>query len=69
MQHLITCPDPDCGAPAEVTDRFTLASTDGTVVHVKTICARRHWFTLPAERIRGQEQPLIQVAMATTVSA
>jgi len=53
MPRLITCPDPDCGAPAKVTDRFTMASTDGAVVHVETICARQHWFALPADRMTG----------------
>lgn len=51
MPQLITCPDPDCGAPAEVTERFTMPSTDGTVVHIKTICARQHWFAFPADRM------------------
>jgi hypothetical protein len=39
-----TCPE--CGAPAEVTDRFALESTDGPVEHVRVQCVRRHWFLL-----------------------
>jgi hypothetical protein len=43
---LVVCPD--CAAPAEVVDRFTLRSTDGPVEHVKVACLARHWFLLPA---------------------
>jgi hypothetical protein len=35
---------PECGAPAEVVDRFELVSTAGPVEHVKFVCVRRHWF-------------------------
>jgi len=40
-----TIPCPQCGAPAQITERFRLASTDGPVEHVKTGCERGHWFT------------------------
>jgi hypothetical protein len=40
-----TCPE--CGAPAEVTDRFALEGTDGPIEHVRVQCVRRHWFLLP----------------------
>jgi len=39
-----TCPE--CGTPAEVTDRFALESTDGPMEHLKVICVRRHWFLM-----------------------
>jgi hypothetical protein len=42
---LVVCPE--CAAPAEVVDRFTLPSTDGDVEHVKVQCLVRHWFLLP----------------------
>ena len=42
---LVVCPE--CGAPAEVVDRFTLQGTDGPVEHVKVACLARHWFLLP----------------------
>ena len=32
----VTCPG--CGATAEITERFTLASTDGPVAHVALSC-------------------------------
>jgi hypothetical protein len=43
---LVVCPE--CAAPAEVVDRFTLPGTDGPVEHVKVACLAQHWFLLPA---------------------
>jgi len=43
MPDTISCPQ--CGAPAQITERFRLDSTDGPVEHVKTGCERGHWFT------------------------
>ena len=43
---LVVCPE--CSAPAEVVDRFTLPSTDGPVEHVTVACLARHRFLLPA---------------------
>jgi hypothetical protein len=40
---------PECGSPAEITDRFTLASTAGGVEHVKLVCHNGHWLTPLAE--------------------
>ena len=42
---------PACLAPAEITDRFVLPSTDGPVEHVALHCARRHLFRVPTERL------------------
>jgi hypothetical protein len=47
MLSLLPCPDPGCGAPAEVIDRFTLSSTSGPIEHVKTRCVHRHVFLMP----------------------
>jgi hypothetical protein len=44
---LTTCPD--CGALAEVLDRFVLESTDGPIDHARVRCVRGHWFLLPIE--------------------
>jgi hypothetical protein len=41
---------PECGAPAEIVDRFVLASSDGPVEHVKTRCVTGPWFIVPAQR-------------------
>jgi hypothetical protein len=51
MLCLVMCPDPDCAASAEVTDRIPLWSTHGSVEHVRTYCVHRHAFFLPAERL------------------
>jgi hypothetical protein len=45
MPDVIACPDPTCRAPARIVDRWTWASSDGPVEHVKTGCERGHWFT------------------------
>lgn len=42
---------PECGRPAEVVNRFMLASTDGPVEHLRLRCdAGRHHLTLIVER-------------------
>ena len=40
----MTCPG--CGAPAEITERFTLASTDGPVAHVAMSCVGGHHYRM-----------------------
>jgi hypothetical protein len=52
---LVVCPD--CAAPAEVVDRFTLPSTDGDVEHVKVQCLSRHWFLLPVASLPTLSAP------------
>jgi len=60
--EIVGCPE--CGAPAEIVDRFELASTNGPVEHVKVLCIQRHWFTVavtqmaqrPARPATGKEQ-------------
>jgi hypothetical protein len=44
---LLDCPS--CGLPAEITDRFTLNGAPTPVEHVKLVCVRRHWYTLPLD--------------------
>jgi hypothetical protein len=44
---------PDCGAPAEILDRFILPSTNGPVEHVSVHCVRRHWFLTPVDNLSG----------------
>jgi hypothetical protein len=46
---LVNCPT--CGLPAEITDRFTLGGVPGPVEHVKIVCIRRHWYTLPVDMV------------------
>jgi hypothetical protein len=62
-----TCPD--CGAPAEVTDRCTLESTDGPIEHVRVVCVRRHWFLLSAASLHRARQPASRSAAAATRSS
>lgn len=47
--ELIPCPEPTCGATAEITSRWVLASTDGLIEHVQTRCLAGHVFTPTAE--------------------
>jgi hypothetical protein len=47
---IVACPDPACAAPAEVLDRWELWSTDGHLLHLKTLCIHRHVFTAPVGR-------------------
>ncbi len=51
MDEPIPCPQ--CGAPARITDRFWLDSTDGPVEHLKTGCVNHHWLTPLAGTIAG----------------
>jgi hypothetical protein len=46
---LVDCPS--CGLPAEITDRFMLAGAPAPVEHVKIVCIRRHWYTLPVDTL------------------
>ena len=49
MLILISCPE--CASPAEVTDRFALASTDGLIDHLGLRCAAGHLFRMPADSL------------------
>ena len=46
---LISCPE--CGVPAEVTDWFSLCSTDGPVDHVAISCLDGHHFRMAMDRL------------------
>jgi hypothetical protein len=45
LPELVACPEPGCGLPAGIVDRFVLASTGGPVEHVRTWCLEGHGFT------------------------
>jgi hypothetical protein len=51
LPELIACPQRGYGAPAEVGDRFVLASTNGPVEHARTWCLQGHGFTLLTESL------------------
>jgi hypothetical protein len=48
-------PCPQCGAPAWITERFRLDSTDGPVEHLKTGCLSKHWLTPRAETAQSEQ--------------
>lgn len=54
MLIILSCPE--CEVPAEVTDRFSLASTHGPVDHVELHCSAGHHFRMPAEKLSADEQ-------------
>ncbi len=54
MLTVISCPE--CEAPAEVTDRFSLASTDGPVDCVALSCMAGHHFRMPSELLSADSQ-------------
>jgi hypothetical protein len=60
---LACCPEPGCGAPAEVRPAGALYGTSGPVAHVRTDCAVRHWFVLPADQVQGAA-PAVRPAAA-----
>jgi hypothetical protein len=49
MPDIIPCLE--CGAPAQVTERFWLDSTDGPLEHLKTGCVNNHWLTPRVETV------------------
>jgi len=50
-----TNPCPQCGAPAEITERFWLDSTDGPIQHPKIGCLSKHWLTPLAEKAQAEQ--------------
>jgi hypothetical protein len=59
---VISCPD--CSVPAEITERFSLPSTDGPVDHIALRCAAGHHFRMAVDRLPApaQEQLAAQEA-------
>ena len=53
---LTILPCPECGVPAEVTDRFSLPSTDGPIDHLAMSCAVGHHVNLASGRLPVQSQ-------------
>ena len=53
---LVACPD--CGAPAEITERFCLPSTDGPVDHVGLDCVLGHHFRMAEDMLPTDPPPL-----------
>ena len=55
---VISCPE--CEVPAEVTDRFSLTSTDGPVDCVALSCVAGHHFRMPSELLPVDSQDQLQ---------
>ena len=60
--RLVPCPE--CGLPAEITERFWLDSTDGPVLHVCLACVDGHCFRMPGDRLFAAEQQTPQSSRA-----
>ena len=54
MLTVIACPE--CDTPAEITERFSLPSTDGPVEHVVVQCAAGHHFRMAADMLPAEQQ-------------
>lgn len=52
-EPLVECPA--CGLPAEITDRFVLNGAPAPLEHIKVVCVKRHWFTLPVDLLAAPE--------------
>jgi hypothetical protein len=63
---VICCPD--CGLPAEVTDRFSLGSTSGPVDHVALRCVAGHLFRMPVDLLAGEEQGQLTTSRSSAAS-
>jgi hypothetical protein len=61
---VIACPE--CGLPAEITEQFSLSSTDGPVEHVALACVDGHYFRMPADKLSPEAGP---PAAGTSVTA
>jgi hypothetical protein len=60
---LIPCPA--CGLPAEITERFALASTDGPVDHIAVACIADHFFRMAVDRLPADAQVLVWAGHAS----
>jgi hypothetical protein len=61
---LIFCPE--CDVPAEVTDRFSLPSTEGPVDHVALACAAGHHFRMPSDMLPAEAQEQLRAPSQVT---
>jgi hypothetical protein len=50
-----TIPCPQCGAPAQIAERFWLDATDDPIEHLKTGCLSKHWLTPLAEMAQAEQ--------------
>src|SRR5215475_1512018 len=64
MLSLISCPE--CDAPAEITERFRLPSTDGPVEHIVVQCVADHYFRMAADRLSSRTPGLVPTWLAAS---
>jgi hypothetical protein len=55
---VIACPE--CEVPAEITDRFSLSSTDGPVDCVALSCLGGHHFRMPSELLSADSREQLE---------
>jgi hypothetical protein len=63
----VTAPEldcPGCGAPMEITDRFTLHGVHAPVEHVKVRCCVGHWYTIPTDWLPRLSPPPLRYTSA-----
>jgi hypothetical protein len=58
--NLISCPE--CEMPAEVTDLFSLYSTEGPADHVALACVAGHYFRMALDRLPADGQAQLRDA-------
>jgi hypothetical protein len=63
LSSLIPCPT--CGLPAEIIERFTLASTHGPVDHIAVACIADHFFRMAVDRLPADAQVLVRAGHAS----
>ena len=67
MISLMSCPE--CGVPAEVTDRFSLLGTGGPVEHLAVQCVDGHHLRMPADMLPSPNPgPALLMACAMAFS-
>jgi hypothetical protein len=60
--NLVSCPE--CEMPAEVTDLFSLYSTEGPADHVALACVAGHYFRMALDRLPADAQAQLRDAHA-----
>ena len=52
LERLVSCPE--CGLPAEILTRFSLASAEGAVAPITLGCVGGHFFRMAVDRLRAE---------------
>lgn len=60
--NLVSCPE--CEMPAEVTDLFSLYSTEGPADHIALTCVAGHYFRMALDRLPADAQLQLREAHA-----